>query len=105
MSTSEDTATVPSKDTPADPLLVAKIIKQVEFYFGDKNLPRDKFLLRILHEEGMYHHTKTYKTQRMVGFDLFSSQTEGKIFKFCLFKVLVHSTTKIISEQNLFRIH
>eukprot|EP01083_Nonionella_stella_P098492 277023_1 len=29
----------------SDPALLAKILKQVEFYFSDSNLPRDKFLL------------------------------------------------------------
>jgi len=32
-----------AKTVPSDALLV-KILKQVEFYFGDANLPRDKFL-------------------------------------------------------------
>ena len=54
MATAEPDSTMSSQVvTPVDvPGLEAKIIKQVEFYFGDKNLPRDKFLLRILHEEG-----------------------------------------------------
>lgn len=31
----------------------SKILKQVEFYFGDANLPRDKFLLeRVQENEG-----------------------------------------------------
>ena len=30
----------------ADPDLVAKIVKQVNFYFSDTNLPTDNFLLR-----------------------------------------------------------
>lgn len=29
-----------------------KILKQVEFYFGDANLPRDKFLLEKAGENG-----------------------------------------------------
>ena len=54
MATAEPDTTVSSQvATPVDGTsLEARIIKQVEFYFGDKNLPRDKFLLRILHEEG-----------------------------------------------------
>ena len=28
----------------ADPSLKANIVKQIEYYFGDYNLPRDKFL-------------------------------------------------------------
>ncbi|KAI6650916.1 Lupus La protein-like [Oopsacas minuta] len=48
-----DSTGISTEDTQAkDPDLEAKIIKQIEFYFGDKNLPRDKYLLRILHEEG-----------------------------------------------------
>lgn len=31
--------------------LEAKIIKQVEYYFGDKNLPRDKFLMQKIKED------------------------------------------------------
>lgn len=30
--------------------LESKILKQVEFYFGDANLPRDKFLLQKVQE-------------------------------------------------------
>ena len=57
MATAEPDSTVSSQVvTPVDsPSLDAKIIKQIEFYFGDKNLPKDKFLLRILHEEGKNH--------------------------------------------------
>lgn len=32
------------------PILLAKILKQVEFYFGDANLPRDKFLQEKIKE-------------------------------------------------------
>lgn len=32
------------------PALLSKILKQVEFYFGDANLPKDKFLLSKAHE-------------------------------------------------------
>ena len=56
MATAEPDSTVISTEQVPDPNLNDKIIKQVEFYFGDKNLPRDKFLLRILHEEGIFIH-------------------------------------------------
>lgn len=38
-----------TKTVPSDALL-AKILKQVEFYFGDANLPRDKFLQEKIKE-------------------------------------------------------
>ncbi|KAJ3277682.1 hypothetical protein HK104_003072, partial [Borealophlyctis nickersoniae] len=45
-------ATPPKKpvfvDTPANRQMKGKILKQVEFYFSDANLPRDKFLMDIV---------------------------------------------------------
>eukprot|EP00095_Tigriopus_kingsejongensis_P003731 maker-scaffold357_size197762-snap-gene-0.49 protein:Tk03731 transcript:maker-scaffold357_size197762-snap-gene-0.49-mRNA-1 annotation:"la protein homolog" len=38
-------AVVPKPDAATDEALTARIIRQVEHYFGDYNLPRDKFLL------------------------------------------------------------
>ena len=55
MATAEPDSAIPGAEEVPEVDLAAKIIKQVEFYFGDKNLPRDKFLLRILHEEGTYN--------------------------------------------------
>ena len=36
--------------------LEKKIIRQIEFYFGDFNLPRDKFMLEVIdHETGCFY--------------------------------------------------
>ena len=42
---------VAESSTTADASLASKILKQVEFYFGDANLPRDKFLLAKMQED------------------------------------------------------
>lgn len=47
-----------SEDSAAEPgALEKKIIRQVEFYFGDRNLRRDKFLLeQIKKDDGCIHY-------------------------------------------------
>ena len=49
---STDTA-IKTEEQPCElTLLEKKVIRQVEFYFGDYNLPKDRFMLKVFEENG-----------------------------------------------------
>jgi lupus La protein len=68
MDTDADAA--PAK--PDDPVVVAKIVKQVEFYFSDSNLAQDDFMRRLTEADGTAPITKlaSFKRMRQLSWDV-----------------------------------
>ena len=78
-----------NKDKMSNEQLQAKIVRQVEHYFGDYNLPRDKFLKETIQsDDGWVPMDVMMKFQRLSGL---STDSKVILYNLIFFYLLIYS--------------